>query len=262
MMRAFLLSVFILLTTIPLFAQLEVGMAYVNGSPFGLMGQTMRQMHGAHFHAGYLWPTTRITTGIEFGISGYGNVNQDIDLVTSQGGTISVDMNVSSTVFNLGAVTQYYITNHKVINPYISARAGWARFATNLTLSESGTSTNGQDDVFDSDRLAGDNGFIYGMGAGLRMDLAFSTDFIDRNTLFLDISLNYNRGTTVEYMSVKSPLNDFTTDTGVESFAHLLANPDEPWKDSDLYSSLLFKTPYEVLDFRIGVLYRFVRGAE
>jgi|GEM_PF-1303792 len=250
---------FLVVLTLPsiCFSQIDVGIGYINGNPVGNMGKAIRNAHGIDFKAMYHWPRLRIGAGVELGISGYGYQTREMDILLDNGRTVNADISILNSILQPALVFRYEFLNSSVLNPYLTARTGWSRYTTQLTATDADdTYDDGSPIEYEDARLSSGNSFVFGGGAGVLIDMSFTFPQIQRNTLLIDVSVNYLHGTEVQFMNAKSNLNDIQS---TESFEFLLANAEQPRSGHGLHDGYIFKTPLQVAELRVGVLYRFIK---
>ncbi len=252
--------IFLVLMSLPsiCFPQIDVGFGYVNGVPAGNMGKAIRNTHGIDMRVMYHWPRLRLGAGLEMAIGGYGYQSREMDILLDNGRTVNADIRVVNSILQPTVVFRYEFFNSSVLNPYLTARIGWSRYNTHLTATDADERyDDGSAIEYDEARLSSGNAFVFGGGAGVLIDLSFTFPQLTLNTLLLDFSVNYLHGTDIQFMNAKSNLNDIES---TENFEFLLADADRPRSRHGLHDGYIFKTPLQMAELRLGVLYRFVKA--
>jgi hypothetical protein len=234
------------------FAQrFDLGSSFNYAKPIGGMAHNIDQGFGITLEAAWLPKNAPFSFGAEFAYNGYGQETTRQQFEFDDGTVTETNVIVTNTFSNLFVTGKFFLRKGKLVSPYLSAKAGYSWYKTNLVIEdpedEDGCSP------LDSDKLLVDGTFTASGGAGIRVD--FSTIFkrMDSNTMFFDLSAHLTQGGTVQYMNVHNKSHHSqTADSDVT--ARFINNSTQVVHEhhvGHVYSSLV-----EMMEYRLGVVFR------
>jgi Outer membrane protein beta-barrel domain len=264
-MNKHLLTCISLLVAISVTAQskktgFDAGGSYSMAIPFRDMASNINLTHSlsgqfnkrfTHFQQAWV--------GVQVGVGQYASktVPQTYYFLNT---TTQTNARFSSNVLNLHASAGLELTNSGNVIPYVTAKAGLSNFYSSLYIED----PNDQDGCrpLENKNLINDAAFSYGGGVGLRIN----ADKIFREksrAWWIDISANYLGGGPISYINTKhlhdhDNSNPASTGKGVKqdlnvTFINIQSNQTHEHKIAEVYT-----TRINQLDFRVGVVYRFV----
>ncbi len=240
-------------------AQVEVGMGYMYSSPRGLMSRNIHGIHALGVEGHYRLSKVPLTFGMEIGFGNYGWDQSDQLYEFPNATSMLAPVSVSNNIFNTSLVGRYEFTKETVLIPYASARAGISRFTTRLVIEDPRSAHTTECPLpLETEKLATDLSWTTGVGAGVRYDLGHLFKGLGRGYYFFDFSANYTRGTVVDYMSINQPASGdgFDPQTDVQSVNILFASEANPEIIHEYHSGYLYRTPLELIDYRVMFVYR------
>ncbi len=242
-------------------AQIEAGMGYTYSAPRGLMAYNIHGIHTLSLSGNYRLSKVPITVGIDLGFGNYGFSQSEQYYEFPNATSILAPVTVSNNVFSTSLVGRYEFTKETVFIPYVSGRAGLSRYATALVIEDPRSAHTTECPLpLENEKLVADVSWTSGVGAGVRYDLGHMFKGLGRGYYFIDFSANYSYGTVVEYMSVSTPDQDagFDPNTDVQSVNLHFASEANPEIVHAYHSGYLYRTPLELIDYRIAFVYRFL----
>ena len=229
----------------------DLGSNFNYAKHIGGMVYHIDQGFGITLEAAWLPKTAPFSVGIEFAYNGYGQETTRQTFTFDDGTVTETDVIVTNTFSNLYATGKYFLRNGKLINPYLSAKAGYSWYKTNLVIEDPEDEDGCK--PLDSDKLLVDGTFTVSGGAGVRVDFSSLFKRTPANTLFFDLSAHITQGGTVEYMNVhehsapnQTPDSDVTT-----RFINNRTQVVHEHHVGHVYSSLA-----EMMEYRLGVVFR------
>jgi len=164
----------------------------------------------------------KLQVGIEFGVAMYANdaFSVEIDEGELAGETFKIEEEDCFLSYTLNA--RYYLSNDKLINPYVEGRVGGMSFFSSQLTEEK------YQDYFEDNTTFHGTSFISGFGIGTVVRLG--------QTVALDMSVLAINGTKADYRSI------------------------EPEEDADLRRSLDYgqkESNINNLNFKLGILFGF-----
>ncbi len=254
-----LLLVLSLLTSVMATAQIEVGLGYVYGQTNGIMRTTIPAIHTAQIEGFFQFPESKFAVGMEIGGGSYGIEESERHYGFDNGTSMLAPVTVTNNIFNSGLMLRYDLIKDGALIPYAIGKAGFSRFGTRLSVEDPRAEHTDECPVpIVSETLHSDYSFTTALGGGLRYDMGHVLKFLDSETFFLDFNATFVRGSIVEYMSVNAPGNNSVGgNSDVQDVDFLFANAAQPEVVHEYHTGYLYKTPMELVNYRIAVVYRF-----
>jgi len=228
----------------------EMGLNYTYSIPRGSMQYTISGAHGFTMDYYFLPKEKPYSFGIEMNVNSYGHDKTRQTYTFEDGSTAPMDIVVNNNFYSIMMTGRYFLSDKK-IRPFITGKAGYSFFTTDLYIYDPDDADHCE--PVDSDILSNDGTVLASVGGGLRLELLPKKN---PGAFFLDLSANYSLGGKVEYMNV---------DAGNMNHAAHIAHT------SDVYAQFIntqtqvvhehhvgnvYASPIEVLDFRLGVHFR------
>ena len=244
-----LLSILLLLAPCLMAQDYELGANLNLAQPMGMMSKTMDNAFGITLMASRQFKAP-FSAGLEMSLGNYGHQTSRQEYTFDDGSVTETDVNVSNNIFSLFITGKHFLRNSKNINPYLSAKAGWSWFTTNLTIDDP------QDPYgchpVESEILAKDNTYTFSGGGGLRMD--FNTFFRNspQGRLYFDLSVHGTYGGIVKYMNADRDAHHQVPDQDVIArFINTQTQVVHEHHVGYVYSNVL-----NMLEYKLGVIYR------
>jgi hypothetical protein len=250
---------FCLTISVATYAQLkntEFGLGYTYAAPLATMKQNIRQGHGFTMNY-YFIPekNKRFAFGIDasYTIYGYDKSKQRYEF--DDGSTARMDIIVNNSFVNVMAGVRYLLVpgTEKSIQPYVSLKAGYSWFRTNLNIYD--PDDNDHCEPVDTDMLLQDGTFIVSPGAGFYWDLSTIFKKKEPNRFFFNVAASLTLGGRVRYMNTDAPtLNQDTHENIHAQFVNTQTQIVHEHHVGYVYSSYV-----EMIEIRGGFVYRLVR---
>ena len=217
--------------------------------PMGMMSKTMDNAFGVTLAASRQFKAP-FSAGLEINLGNYGYQTSRQQYSFDDGSVTETDVNVSNNIFSLFVTGKHFLRNNKNINPYLSVKAGWSWFTTNLTIEDP------QDQYschpIESKILAKDNTYTFSGGGGLRLD--FNTFFKNspQGRFYFDLSVHGTYGGVVRYMNADMDAHHQIPDQDVVArFINTQTQVVHEHHVGYVYSNVL-----NMLEYKLGVVYR------
>jgi len=244
-----LLPILLLLTPCVLAQDYELGADLTLSQPTGMMSKTMDNAFGVTLMASRQFKAP-FSAGLEVNFGNYGYQTTRQEYAFDDGSVTETDVNVSNNIFSLYLTGKHFLRNNKNINPYLSAKAGWSWFTTNLTIEDP------QDPYgchpLESEMLARDNTYTFSGGGGIRVD--FNTFFKSspQGRFYLDVNVHGTHGGIVRYMNADREAHYQVPDHDVVAqFINTQTQVVHEHHIGYVYSNVL-----NMVEYRVGVVYR------
>ncbi|HNV31021.1 MAG TPA: outer membrane beta-barrel protein [Cyclobacteriaceae bacterium] len=233
----------------------EWSMGYVFSSPTGKMSQTINQGHGIAMDFQMLAPSQKYSLGADLNYSIYGYDKSRQEYMFPDGTTAQMDVDVSNTFMNLMAAGRYNLVTGKSLTPYVSTKAGYAWFRTDLNIYDPDDTDSCK--PVETALLQKDGTWIYSIGAGVKYDLSSVFKKVRKERMFINLSANYTQGGTVNYMNTDAPDAHHTTSSTTRSgdveaaFINTQTQVIHKHHVGYVYSSFA-----QMMDFRLSLTFR------
>lgn len=215
---------------------IEAGTTLTFSQPGGMMSKNMNNAFGLSFELTKKFQTP-FSAGVELGIGNYGYQTSRQTYTFDDGSETETDVNVSNNIFNLLLTGKHFLRENKNLNPYLSGKAGWTWFSTNLTIEDPADQYSCH--PIDSEILSRDNTYLFSGGAGLRIDLKTFSRHARSQRIFFDLGIHATHGGIVKYMNVEK-------------------NGSQPIPDGDVMVKFLNTQTLAVHEHHVGYVYRSV----
>lgn len=240
------------------YAQVEFQMGYSFASPQSAMATNIKRAHGFTMQGLYRVPKSPFSVGLELGAANYGNQKEKQEYYFDNDTYINADIIINNNIYTSYLVTRVDFLAPSAINPYIQGKAGIGVFSTNLRIEDPrATHTDECPQPLETAVLASDISFMTSVGLGAKLDFGHFVEGIDKNTFFVDLSVNYTHGTEVRYMSVDAPDISTRNVEGVEEVNLKFATESQPDVIHEYHTGYSYKSPIDMMEFRISLGYFF-----
>ncbi|HEY9489337.1 MAG TPA: hypothetical protein VIQ51_13425 [Chryseosolibacter sp.] len=227
----------------------EFGSTLNVSQPVGTMARNMNNAFGISLESSRQFKTP-FSAGLQLNFGNYGRQTTRQEFTFDDGSVTETDVNVSNNILNASLTGKHFLRNDKKINPYLSAKAGWTWFTTNLTIEDPADQYSCH--PIDSDILSRDNTYTFSGGVGLRVDFQTFFKKTDADRFYFDISVHGTHGGIVGYMNVKKDRGQSIPDQDVTAkFIHTQTQVIHEHHVGYLYRSVL-----NMVDYRFGVVFR------
>ncbi|MGC1242737.1 MAG: hypothetical protein WA874_14195 [Chryseosolibacter sp.] len=228
---------------------LEMDAAFHLSQPIGPMARNMNNAFGLSLGLEKYFKTP-FSAGLQMSFGNYGYQTSRQQYTFSDGSVTETNVNVGNNIFNMFLTGKHYLRNHKPVNPYLSAKAGWMWFSTNLTVEDPGDAFSCH--PIESEIIARDNTYSVSGGAGLRLDFNTIFNRMEIQRLFFDLNVHATHGGIVEYMNVRQDPRQPVPDRDIMvRFLNTQSQVVHEHHVGYLYSSVL-----SMMEYRFGVVYR------
>jgi hypothetical protein len=162
----------------------------------------------------------------------------------------------SSNVAQARLITRVLLLEDKMIMPYISAKAGYTQFYSNIYI-EDPHDPNGCK-ALDQQNIIKDATFSAAYGGGLLFDWSLLSSRRRPGTRYIDISVNNSRGGKMDYINTKKLIDASNPPTGGDGkpvtvrFINATTQEIHEHQVAEVYS-----TPLRMLEFRISAVFGF-----
>ena len=244
-----LLPILLLLTPWVVAQNYELGANVNLAQPTGMMSKTMDNAVGVSLMASRQFKAP-FSAGLEINFGNYGYQTTRQEYAFDDGSVTETDVNVSNNIFSLYLTGKHFLRNDKNINPYLSAKAGWSWFTTNLTI-EDPQDAYGCHPI-ESEILARDNTYTFTVGGGMRVD--FNTFFKSspQGRFYLDLNVHGTHGGIVKYMNADREAHYQVPDHDVIArFINTQTQVVHEHHVGYVYTNVL-----KMLEYRLGFIYR------
>lgn len=234
----------------------ETGASYVYTAPLGSMKNSIRQGNGITMDFGMITPSKRFAIGIEmqYSIYGYDKSNQQYDL--DDGTTALMEVTVNNSFLNVMAVGRYYLLTEGNFQPYLAAKGGYSHYSTDLNIYDPDDWDNCE--PVESEILQKDGTFVASFSAGFKLDFASVFKKSSPGRLYLDFNTSISQGGTVKYMNTDAPEHNGHATTNTDAVTAEFINTQTQLVHSHPVGTL-YSSPIQLMDFRLGVSFRFSR---
>lgn len=196
-------ALLLLLSYSLLHGQSYMTLGYSLSSPQQAMNKNINHLHsltaGIHFKVPRL--DNRLQLGAEFGWGTYANTSKEQTFSFRDGSTTTTQVNYSSNVLQGAINARIMLLKEKGITPYISGKAGYASFYSNIFIEDPHDA--GGCRPLDQKNIIRDGTIFGGYGGGLQIDWSVFNPKSSRKRSFIDLRVQNLRGNKVDYINTK-----------------------------------------------------------
>ena len=217
--------------------------------PVGLMSTSMDNAFGLSMELSREFKAP-LSAGLQLNFGNYGYETTRQQYTFDDGSVTDTDVNVSNNLMSLLLTGKHFLRRDKKFNPYLSAKAGWSWFTTNLTIQDP-ADLDGCHPI-DSEVISRDNTYTFSGGAGLRIDFNSVFKSSTEGRFYFDLSIHATHGGIVKYMNVdKKPGNHQPDQDVIAKFINTRTQVIHEHHVGYVYSSVL-----NMVEYRAGVVMR------
>jgi hypothetical protein len=237
------------------FAQIqnyEIGLGYTFTAPIATMKQNINHGNGITMDF-YVTPEklSRFAFGMDMNYTVYGYDKSKQEYTFDDGTTARMDIIVDNSFLNLMVGGRYLLTGSQEVNikPYVSLKAGYSWFRTNLNIYD--PDDNDHCEPVENDLLMKDGTFLISGGAGIQWDILRKKS---PNRFLFNAGVNLTLGGEVNYMNTDGPSPTHTNHNGSDVNAQFVNTQTQVIHEHHVgyvYTSFL-----EMMDFRAGFIFR------
>ncbi|MCK6617617.1 MAG: hypothetical protein L6Q51_08225 [Cyclobacteriaceae bacterium] len=192
----------------------EFGFAYAFAAPMATMQQNISRGHGFAMDY-YFQVNNRLAIGADLGLVIYGHDKSRQEYTFSDGSVAPMDIIVSNSFFNYMLGTRFIVANGKSVKPYVSFRAGYTAFRTNLSIYDPDDTDHCK--PIDRDILLKDGTFSASAGGGIQWDMSAVFNRAPSNTFLFNLGAAITLGGKVNYMNTDAPGHYHTPNSDVNA---------------------------------------------
>jgi len=232
----------------------EMSMGYVYTTPMGSMANNIKNGHGFVTDFAMITPSRRVALGVEVNFTQYGRDKNRQVYDLGDGTTANMDVIVSNSFANTLLVGRVYLNTTGKVLPYVSAKAGWSEFQTNLNVYDPDDWDHCE--PVETEVLHRDGTIVATFGGGVRLDFSRVFKKIDEGILYFDINANFTQGGSIQYMNTDAPAqhNHGSSEDVMLDFINTETQDVHEHHVGHLYNS-----PITLADFRFSIAYRINR---
>ncbi|MCU0397443.1 MAG: porin family protein [Cyclobacteriaceae bacterium] len=247
---ALLMILFLSLSTFAQSGFREFGIGYTYMAPLGMMKDNIERGNGFTIDY-YLTPANnRFSFGIEFSYTLYGHDKNKQVYTFEDGTSADMDIVVDNSYSNLLVAGRYFIHDGSLVRPYISLKAGYSWFRTDLNIYD--PDDWDQCEPIDNDILQKDGSFIGSVGAGIQYDLSGIFKKLNANHILFNLNANLVMGGMIKYMNADAP--DHNQPGAIDLNARFINTQTQVIHEhhvGNVYQSYL-----EMVELRAGFIFR------
>lgn len=181
------------------FRDFSIGYTYL--CPVGTMQKNIVRSNG--FTMDYMVGSKRLAAGAELSYSIYGHDKSRQVYTFSDGTQADMDIIVNNTISTFSLLGRYYLIEENYFRPFITAKAGYSWFRTDLNIYD----PNDWDhcEPVDKDLLLKDGTFTASAGAGMQWDISSTFRKLAPNRFLFTLAAGLVLGGRVNYMNADGP---------------------------------------------------------
>jgi hypothetical protein len=235
------------------FGKAEMGLGYTYTAPLATMKQNIKQGNGINLNF-YFIPekNQRFAYGFDINYTVYGHDKSRQQYEFSDGTTARMDVIVNNSFLNLMAGARYFVFDptERRVKPYVTVKAGYSFFTTNLNIYD--PDDNDHCEPVDTDILMKDGTFVASGGVGFQWDLNSIFKGLASNQFLFNAGANLTLGGRVTYMNTDPPKHNSNPMTDVNAqFINTQTQVVHEHHVGYVYSSYV-----EMVEIRGGFAYR------
>ena len=220
------------------------------------MAENINMLHSVSTGLSTKIPNTfgRLDLGVELNWGQYANTTKEQTFTFENGVSTKTNVIYSSNVFQGTFTGKYLLFKQALLNPYASAKLGYANFYSNIFIED--PHDPGGCHALDQKNLIKDGTLLAGYGGGLQLDWSAFTSRWGKGTRFIDISVNKNNGGTVQYINTKNLVDANNPPTSLNGkplnvkFVNATTQQIHEHQVAEVYS-----TPLHMLEFKIATVF-------
>jgi hypothetical protein len=227
----------------------ELGFNYIYVNPLGGMGHIIERGHGGTINYGLVTPDKRFAIGLDLSVAEYGRDKSRQEYTLDDGTVAPMDIIVTNSFVNIMFYGRWYAKTTGPVLPYLSAKAGYTSFSTNLNIYDPDDWDHCE--PVDTDVLYNDGTVVGSLGAGVRFDLASVFKKLTVGKFYLESAINLTQGGQVRYMNADAPMPHHA---GMPDADYVMANfkNTETLLVHEHHVGYLYRSPVQMTELRFG----------
>ncbi len=177
----------------------EFGFNYVYSDPMGGMGVIIDRGHGGTVNFGLVTEDRRFSFGLDMSLSQYARDKSNQEYVFDDGSTANMEVVVTNMFGTIMPYARWYLTSEKLFRPFLSAKAGYTWYNTQLNIYDPDDWDHCE--PVEEDVLYRDGTFAASVGVGVKADFSSVFKKITPGKFFLEGSFQLTQGGRVSYMN-------------------------------------------------------------
>ncbi|MBC7874721.1 MAG: hypothetical protein H7Y01_12025 [Ferruginibacter sp.] len=238
------------------FSQFYFNAGYSLGAPREQMATNIKPLHSVASGLTYRLPGClgRIQGGIDFSWGSYANTRKEQTFNFGNGTSTVTWVNYSSNVIQAGLTGRVMLLQDKKIMPYISGRAGYASFYSNIYIED--PHDPGGCKALDQRNLIKDGTITGAYGGGMQFDWSLFSKRSNKGTRYIDISVNKTSGGKIDYINTKKLVDAGNPPVSSDGkplkvkFINATTQQIHEHQVAEVYN-----TPLRMLDFKISTIF-------
>lgn len=232
-----------------------LGGGYELSLPAGAFRNGMGTAHSLFAQAGVplRFISPRLLLGAEASYGTYATEGFTIDY--QQGANkINTTVNYFSAVAQMGLMTQYVLCDKGRVQPYLSARSGYANFTSHFMVEDPSDAESCK--LLDRGSLQSDATLYWGYGAGLRIAMG------KRRREAIDVSVQRTRGGKLDYINVDKLQHQsapMTVTDGAKPVAVNFINASTNEMHQHTFAEV-FRNPMDMVQVRVAYVTKLFRN--
>ncbi|WP_114747672.1 hypothetical protein [Pleomorphovibrio marinus] len=223
----------------------DIGLSYSRMEPLNRMSNFIPSGNGIGLDLMLRPAGSRFAVGLDLGYSIYGRDSDRQVYTFEDGSKADMDIVVNNNITNFMIGGRYFLGENGKIIPFISAKAGYSRFGTNLFIYDPDDFDHCE--PIDTELLLKDGTFLRGIGAGLQWKFS--------EVMVMNLSADLLMGGGIRYMSVDAPIrHEHHHSTGNEVEARFINTQTQVIHKHHV--GYVYQSAVRVLDLRFGLAYR------
>lgn len=230
-----------------------VDVGYSLGTPRQDMNKNINLLHSLSSGIRFTIPGTRghLQLGAEGAWGSYAVTSKEQTFRFRDGSSTRTMVNYSSNVLQGALNARWMLLHNKGINPYISAKGGYASFYSTIFIEDPHDIDGCR--PLDQKTLLKDGTLFGGYGGGLQVDWSVFSRSAGKRSGYIDFRVQQIRGNTVSYINTKRLYDADNPPTGGDGkavnvqFINATTNEIHEHQVAEVYS-----TPLRMMEFRLS----------
>jgi hypothetical protein len=257
----YIYSLLFIISGFSAFSQFSYTIGYALGVPKEQMASNINPSHGLSTGLMYQLPgaLSRVQAGMEFGYSTYASTRKEQTFNFGNGTSTRTWVNYSSNVVQANLVSRIMILQDKKILPYISGKAGYTSFFSNIYIED--PHDPGGCKALDKKNLIKDGTFSAGYGGGIQLDWSLFSKKVEKGRRYIDIGVNKVSGRNIDYINTKKLIDAANPPVGTNGkpltvrFINATTQEIHEHQVAEVYNS-----PLRLIEFKINAVFYFNAG--
>lgn len=252
----YIYSLLLVITGYTVSAQLSFNVGYSYGSPQQEMDKNINGLHSIATGVMYQFPgkLSRLQAGLDLGWGTYANEQKEQTFTFTNGSTTTTQVNYSSNVAQIRGNARYMLLEDKQVLPYVSAKAGYTSFYSNVYIEDPHDPDGCR--ALDQDNIIKDGIFSVAYGGGVQFDWTLFSNRKVKGRRYIDLSVHSNRGGNVDYVNTKKLIDANNPPVGTNGkpltvrFINASTQEIHEHQVAEVYT-----TPFRMLEFKLSTVF-------